>query len=248
MLRSARRRFPALGPRLVQLALASAPLLPLAPLRAQQQLVDRGSFTLYDRGTPIGEERFFIRSERGGSAGIRYLAGAELNLKVDGRTQRVSVGLEAMGPRARVRRYETEINGTEAETIVATVTRDRLRVDIRGPRGDEMKEFLVRDQAVVLDRHVAHLYFFAWKQLGGERSTPAQILMPRQRAQGFVTINDLGDERVRVNRRERQLRHITLVGEGGKTHHVWLDGDRVMLIEVPVDGFRAVRSEEQSTN
>ncbi len=230
------------------MALAPALVVPAAPLGAQQQLVDRGSFTLYVRGAPIGEERFAIRSERAGSAGIRYVAGAELNLKVNGRTQRVSVGLEAMGPRARVRRYEIEINGSEAETIVGTLARDRLRLDIRGPRGDEMKEFLVRERAVVLDQHVAHLYFFAWKQLGSERSTPAQILMPRQRAQGFVTINDLGDEMVRVQRRDLRLRHITLVGEGGKTHHIWLDGDRVMLIEVPMDGFRAVRSEEQSTN
>lgn len=230
------------------MALAPALLVPLAPLSAQQQVVDRGSFTLYVRGAPIGEERFAIRSERAGSEGIRYVAGAELNLKVNGRTQRVSVGLEAMGPRARVRRYETEINGSEAETIVGTLTRDRLRLDIRGPGGDEMKEFLVSERAVVLDRNVAHLYFFAWKQLGGERSTAAQILMPRQRAQGFVTINDLGDETVRVNRRDLRLRHITLVGAGDKTHHIWLDGDRVMLIEVPMDGFRAVRSEEPSTN
>lgn len=230
------------------MALLPVLLASAAPLSAQQQVVDRGSFTLYVRGAPIGEERFAIRSERAGSEGIRYLAGAELNLKVNGRTQRVSVGLEAMGPRARVRRYETEINGSEAETIVGTLARDRLRLDIRGPRGDEMKEFLVRERVVVLDQHVAHLYFFAWKQLGGERSTPAQVLMPRLRAHAIVTITDLGDETVRVQQRDLRLRHITLVAEGGKTHHIWLDGDRVMLVEVPVDGFRAVRSEEQSTN
>ncbi len=245
MLRSA--AFPALNPRLLCLAVAPALLLSVAPLRAQQ-IVDRGTFTLFVRGAPIGEERFVIRSERTGSTGVRYLAGAELNLKVDGRTQRVSVGLEAMGPRARVRRYETEINGSEAETIVGTLARDRWRLDIRSPRGDEMKEFLVRDRAVVLDRHVAHLYFFAWKQLDSERSTSAQILAPRDRAQAFVIISDVGEENVRVNRRERLLRHVTLVGEGGKTHHIWLDGDRVMLVEVPIDGFRAVRSEDQPTN
>ncbi len=239
--------FPAAGSRLLCLAVAPALLLSITPLRAQQ-VVDRGTFTLYVHGAPIGEERFLIRSERAGSSGVRYVAGAELDLKVDGRTQRISVGIEAMGPRARVRRYKTEINGSAAETIVGTVARDRLRLDVRSPRGDEMKEFLVRDRAVVLDRHVAHLYFFAWKQLGGERSTSAQILVPRDRAQTFVIISDVGEETVRVNRRERQLRHITLVGEGGKTHHIWLDGDRVMLVEVPIDGYRAVRSEDQPTN
>ncbi len=48
---------------------------------------------------------------------------------------------------------------------------------------------------------------------------------------------------VRINKHDLQLRHITIVDETGKTHHVWLDGDRVMKIELPADAFVAIRSD-----
>ncbi len=239
-IRRARPRLTAICPAL--LALIAAAVVRPAPA-AGQQLVDRGTFTLYLRGAPIGEERFIIREERVGSSDTRYLAGGELNLKVDGRTTRMSVGLEALGPLARPRRYEAEINGQEATKIVGTLRRDRMRLEMRSPTGDEMKELLVRGKAAILERYVAHLYYFAWRQLGGERSAQVQVIAPQERVQQLATINDLGSEVVRINQRDLQLRHISIVAETGKTHHVWLDGNRVMKIELPADAFVAIRSD-----
>ncbi len=135
-------------------ALAAAPR-PTAPV--QQQVFDSGTFTLFLNDARIGEERFVIREERAGTAGPIYRAGAELNLKLDGRTMRVSAALETVGARCRPRRYELQVNGPEVTSITGRLVRERMRLDIRSPRGDEMKEFLVRGQAAILERHIAHL-------------------------------------------------------------------------------------------
>jgi hypothetical protein len=220
----------------LSLTLAAAP--PASP-----ELLDNGTFTLYINGARIGEERFLIRRERAGSAGAVYRAGAELNLKLDGRTMRVSVGLEALGPQCRPVRYAAQINGSEATTIVGMLIRDRIRLDIRSPRGDEMKEFLVRGKLAVFDRYIAHQYFFASMLLGNEVTTEASVLVPQDGNQEAVTIVDRGEEPVTVGQAELQLRHIEIAMQDGSTHHVWMDGVRVMKVEIPGVQFLAIRSD-----
>ncbi|KPK79946.1 MAG: hypothetical protein AMS25_10905 [Gemmatimonas sp. SM23_52] len=209
----------------------------------QSQVVDGGTFTLYLNGGRIGEERFLIRGEPAGSAGPVYRAGAELNLKLDGRTMRVSVAVETIGARCRPRRYEIQINGPETITITGSLARERMRLDIRSAEGDEMKEFLVRGQAAILERHIAHHYFFAAKLLGNAASGELVLIVPSQRLQQRAVIEDRGTEGVRIGERELMLRHLAIVTETRTTHHVWLDGDRVMKVDVPEEGFLAVRSD-----
>ncbi len=205
-------------------------------------MVDNGTFTLYLEGARIGEERFIIRRERVGSAGFVFRAGAEINLKLDGSTMRVTVALETVGPSCRPLRYRAEVNGSAATTVVGTLSRDRIRLDVRSPRGDEMKEFLVPGAVALLDKYVAHHYFFANKLLADEPSVEVSIIVPRDRNQEAVRIVDQGVELVSIGSAELQLRHITIDSQSGATHHAWLDGDRVMKVEVPEQGFRAVRS------
>ncbi len=221
-------------------ALAAAPR-PTAPV--QQQVYDSGTFTLFLNDARIGEERFVIREERAGTAGPIYRAGAELNLKLDGRTMRVSVALETVGARCRPRRYELQVNGPEVTSITGRLVRERMRLDIRSPRGDEMKEFLVRGQAAILERHIAHLYFFASKVLGNAASGELVLIVPQHRLQQQATMENRGMETVRIGERELQLRHLAITSDTRTVHHIWLDGDRVMRVEVPEEGFLAVRSD-----
>lgn len=204
-------------------------------------MVDGGTFTLYLQGVRIGEERFVIRREQAAAAGSVYRAMAELNLKRGGRTQRIGVALEVLGDEYRPRRYEAEINGSEATTIVGVWVRDRIRLDVRSPAGDEMKEFLLRGRPAVLERQIAHHHYFVWKLLDGNPSVDATVLIPRDRRQTPVRIEDLGEEPVQIDAREMVLRHIAIVAETGQSHHVWLDGDRVIRVLVPHDEFEAVR-------
>lgn len=215
--------------------------------KAEPEVVDGGTFTLYLRGARIGEERFFIRKEEAGGGAPMYRAGAELLLKLDdGTTMRIGVALEALGSTGRPRRYEAEINGSEAKSIVGTLVRNRIRLDIRSPSGDEMTEFLLRGKAAILDKHIAHHHFFAWKLLGGNPSTEATVLIPREKAKLAATIEDVGLELVELAGAEIELRHITVTAEGRPPRHVWLDGDRVMKVEVPEEEFIAERSDTAS--
>jgi hypothetical protein len=156
---------------------------------------------------------------------------------------RVSVALEALGPRCRPLRYQAEINGSTATTIVGTLSRDRIRLDVRSPSGDEMKEFLVPGDVALLDKYVAHHYFFVGKLLAGASAVEASVIVPRDRNQEAVRIVDQGEEPVTIGSAELELRHITIVSQTGATHRVWLDGERVMKVEIPEYEFLAVRSD-----
>ncbi len=229
------------------LALALLLFVGTRPVPAGElEVLDSGSFTLFLRGARIGEERFVIRTEQAGSAGLLYRAGAELNLKIDGETMRVAVGLEVLGAGCHIRGYEAEVNGNRATSIVVALVRDRIRLNIRSPRGDEMTEFLHHDRTLILDTQIAHQHYFAWKLLGGNRSVQATVMVPRERQQYSARIEDRGAESVRLNDTDTELRHIAIITENRRTHHVWLDGDKIMKVEVPEDGFIAVRS--NSTN
>jgi hypothetical protein len=213
---------------------------------AEPEVVDAGTFTLYSQGARIGEERFVIRKEAAGGGDPIYRAGAELHLKLKGSTMRIGVALEALGSTCLPRRYEAEVNGNEAKSIVGTLVGDRIRLDVRSPSGDEMTEFLLRGKAAILDKYIAHHYFFAWKLLGGNPSTEATVLIPWEKAQLTATIEDLGPELVQLAGAEIELRHITVTAEGRPARHAWLDGERVMKVEVPEEEFTAERSDTAS--
>lgn len=213
------------------------------PTRATAPVIqDQGTFTLYLDGTRIGEERFIIRRESAAGSEPILIGLAELNLKLDGRTMRIRVALETAGEPSLPRRYEAEIDGSEMTRIVGTLLPDRVVLNVNSPEGEEMKQFLVRGKAAILERHIAHHYYFASKLLGDEPSIEISVIVPRDRAQHSMTIEDRGMEDVQIEDDYYRLRHLTMTDETGTVHHVWLDGDRVTRVEVPALGFTAVRS------
>ncbi len=205
-------------------------------------MIDSGNFTLFLQGVRIGEERFVIHSDRAGAAGPIFRARAELNLKLEGQTMRVNVALEALGTACRPLRYEVKIDGPEPMTVVTTFARDRMTHEFRTAAGYDREEALVRGKAVILDRNIAHHYFFAGRLADCEPSGVVNVIVPRDRNQERARIVDRGVDSQTVEGRELELRHLEIVSDSGKTRHVWLDGDRVMRIEVPDAGFMAVRS------
>ncbi len=217
---------------------------------AQSNVLDRGSFALYWKGARIGDERFVIREERVGTEGRLIRADAELNLKVDGRAMRMRAALEAQGENLAPRRYEADFSGPEATTIVGVLLGDRFRLDVRSPRGQELTQLLIRGRSAILDRHVthyfAHQYYFAAQLLGSAPSVEARLIVPSKRHQISVTIEDLGMESLEIGGRRLELRRLAITPAGEARHDVWLDGDRVIKVEVPEDEWIAVRSDLDS--
>jgi len=205
-------------------------------------VIDAGTFTLYVDGERVGEERFVIREDRGGDVGPIYRTGAQLNLKLENRTSRIKVAFEGIGSRCRLRRYEVEISGVAARTLVAEARGNRIGLRVRSPGGEEMKEFLTRGETTVLDLNIAHHYFFILKQLGSGNSATTYILNPRQRSLQQMTIADRGVESTGIAGRNVQLRHVTATAEDGTVHHVWTRDNKIMKVEVPALQFVAERS------
>lgn len=204
-------------------------------------VVDSGTLALSEKGVPIGEENFVIREDRGG-ADLLYRSASEANLKVNNQTMRVTVELEVAGPRSVPRRYRVEVDGTEPESIAARLLSDRLRLDIRSPSGDEMREFMAKGRLVILERYMAHQYFYLPKVLGDAKSVHVSVVVPRERKQVQGTLEDRGSETKTAMGREMTLRHVALALASGETHHVWLQGDSVMRVEIPGREFTAVRA------
>ena len=227
----------------VGLALATSVLSGLARGDEAARVVDQGTFTHLMRGTRIGEERFIISEERVGSGGSLFRAGAELNRKVDGETSRIRVALEVIGVDALPRRYEADINDSDASTIVAVLVRDRLRLNVRSSRGQEMRQFLVAGRAAILDSHIAHQYFFLTRLLGAEPTAEVTIFVPQEQQQIEVRVEDLGESEVVIDDRSYLLRHIAVSANEMATRHAWLDGDRVIRVEIPADEWTATRSD-----
>ena len=204
---------------------------------------DQGVFTLYLHGTRIGEERFVVRSEDDGTSEPLMIGVAELTMKLDGQTMRIRVALEAAGATPRPRRYEAEINGSELTRIVGTFPSDRAVLNVNSPAGEEMRQFLVRGKTAILDRHIAHHYYFASLQLGDQQSTEISVIVPRDRAQHTFIIEDRGIDSLTIEEGQLSVRHLAMTDEEGVVHHIWLDGEHLVRIEVPAVGFSAQRTD-----
>ncbi|UCF20597.1 MAG: hypothetical protein JSU87_04080 [Gemmatimonadota bacterium] len=205
-------------------------------------MIDSGNFTLFQGGVRIGEERFVIHSDRAGDAGPIFRARADLSLKLEGQTMRVNVALEALGTACRPRRYEAKVDGPDAMSVVTTFAGNRMTHEFRTSAGYEREEALVRGKAVILDRNIAHHYFFAGRLADCETSGVVNVIVPRDRYLEQARIVDRGVDSQTVEGRALELHHLEIISSSGTSRHVWLDGDRVIKIEVPEEGFMAVRS------
>lgn len=228
---------------IVGLVLGSSVLLGLTRGDEAARVVDQGTFTHLMGGTRIGEERFIIREERAGSGGSLFVAGAELNRKVDGEASRIRVALEVIGRYALPRRYEADINDSDASTIVAVLVRDRLRLNVSSSEGQDMRQFLVAGRAVILDSHIAHQYFFLTRLLGANPTAEVTVFVPQEQKQMKVKVEDQGESEVTIEGRSYLLRHLTVSASEMATHHAWLYGDRVIRVEIPDDEWLATRAD-----
>ncbi len=226
-----------------------APLLALTgilwPLFAgAQEIVDRGTFRLYRQGREIGQEEFLIRSERSGN-GPLIRAFASITLERDGATVQMNARLEASGPDVNPTGYQVETTDGNRQRIAGIVQRGRFMARILSSRGEQLKEYVVSEGALILDEDIAHHYYFlALRAARGIGRVP--IIVPQQNRQILAQVEVVGVENTDVAGRSRQLTHIILRPQGGAVRHIWADDRyRVMKIEVPQAGLTAIRTSEE---
>lgn len=230
--------------RTVLLILAVAAAWPAQPA-APQEVIDRGTFRLYRGDRAVGEERFVIRSERAGDQRVLKAIGS-VTLESDGATLQISAALEVSGPDLHPTGYQVETTDGGRSRIAGVVQRGRFLARIVSPRGEQLKEYVVSEGALILDQNLAHHhYFLTLRAARGIGRVP--IIVPQENRQILAQVEVRGVETTELWGRPQQLTHIVLRPQGEPARHIWADDRyRVMKVEIPERGFRAVRVEEES--
>lgn len=225
------------------LSLLSATLLAVpSPSPAQVSVVDEGTFTITRDGQRIGHETFTIR-KTAGPGGDVYVASAT----VDVDTQRLSPALRADDSFAPLA-YQLEVrSGDEVqERLKGLVGRGRFSAQVKTPRGESTKEYVVSDGALVLDDDVFHQYYFLAQRagrLGGAGGT-VPVVIPRRNTQVVMRVKLVGPDRVTIGGRAIAARHLVLAEPGGATRQIWVDdAGRVLKVSLDARGLTATRDE-----
>jgi hypothetical protein len=223
------------------LGLVSAVLLALpADMLAQASVVDEGTFTIYRATQRIGKETFTIRRVPG-PGGDAYVANATVDLD----DERLSPALRAdanFEPLA----YQLEVSqgSTVQERLKGIVGRGRFSAQVRTPKGESTKEYIVSDGALVLDDDVFHQYYFLAQRAEklGAAGGSVPVVIPRRNTQEVMRVRPGGQSKVTVGTAALDAREYVLTEPGGATRHIWVDAaGRVLKVSLDARGISAVR-------
>lgn len=228
-----------MGMRYFGLLSATLLVLPTAA-PAQVAVVDEGTFTITRGGTRIGQETFTIR-RTASPGGDVYVA----NATVDFDAQRISPALRADGAFSPLL-YQLEVkSGDEVqERLLGRVGRGRFSAQVKTPKGESTKEYVVSDDALVLDDDVFHQYYFLAqraRQLGASGGA-VPVVIPRSNRQVVMRVRPAADERLTVGGSALDARQLVLTEPAGATRRIWVDGQgRVLKVSLDGRGVVATR-------
>jgi hypothetical protein len=219
----------------LSLLLSAAALLLGRALPAQT--VDEGTFTLFRGQAQVGRESFAIRKSGGGSTPI-YTSTAT---SITG-SRRVTPALRTDSVGSPIA-YQVEIReGSKVEEkMSATLSRGRFSTRVTTPQGEATREFIVGENAVLLDDDLVHQYYFIAMRTPGRALL---VVVPRRGQQLASTLSDGGSEKLTIGDGEVVARHLVLSIPGASQHHLWVDRQgRLLKVRVDDRGMSAIRDE-----
>ncbi|HYW12107.1 MAG TPA: hypothetical protein VE871_09120 [Longimicrobium sp.] len=220
---------------LLHSTLAAATLL-AAPAAAQSG-GDQGTFTVFVEDRQVGTEEFTIVQNGSGD----LLATGRLRLGLPDGTLELDTRLRARGVGTDPVEYQATVGGSAPSRTIGTVGGGRFSAKIVTPSGEQLREYVASNGAVVLDQGVAHHYYFLAQRTHQGR---VPVIVPRENRQVIATVTSRGEERVRVGGTEATLFHLVVQPQGGDEHHVWVDAlNRVIRVEIPARAWRAERTQ-----
>lgn len=188
----------------------------------------------------VGTETFAIRRQ-----GREYMAVGRITVEAGaGSLRAVEMGLrcdEAFLPR----RYELRALEGPHTNVVASRSGNRLRLTTSTEEGERLTEFLAGPDVLLLERGVAHHYYFLFRRLSGRQAAPGvalETLVPTAGKQEPLRIRRVAADSVRVgDTGVPATRYDLLIGE--ESSSVWIgsaDG-RVLRVEDPGRRWSATR-------
>lgn len=213
-------------------ALAAGALASARPAAAQGAVVDQGSFARSVHGRPAGREEFVIHALPGG--GFR----ARATLVDGGRREATTLETTAAGLPLLYERERHE-GGALRERLAAQTTRGRLALRTTTARGDAAREYLLAEDAVLVDEAAAHQH---WWLVRADAPATRRLIEPGSGARVVVRIRELGREPLRLGDSTVTARRLALDGFPDGVHELWTDdAGRVLRLAVPGTGLVAVR-------
>jgi hypothetical protein len=223
------------------LLLAALPAALAGSLHAQTQTLDEGTFRILIDGTEVGMETFAIR-QNGSGADAVVIAHGRIVLDAGRGGQEVQANVQLAGGSLRPALYDVEVRGGEAQRINARVAGSRVSARISSPAGENMREYLVSEGAVLVDEGVAHHYYFLIRRAGTGATVP--VVVPRISRQVSTVVTSRGAEDVSIagGNAPATRYHVAPAGSAAEAH-VWADAQgRILRVEVPAKNFVAVRT------
>lgn len=224
------------------IGIASLALLTAGPAAAQTVTLDEGTFRLLVGGREVGTETFSIR-QNGSGADAVIIARGRVVLDSEPGARQLTSSLQLAGGTLRPAAYDVKLEGADARQIAGRVTGGRFSARIVSSAGENMREYLVSDGAVVIDEGIAHHYYFLARRLGGDASARVPIVIPQDSRQVIAEVTAGAQEAVTVGGGSAQGRRLTVRPGGSAERTVWVDGEgRVLRLEIPGSRFVAERS------
>jgi hypothetical protein len=219
-------------------------LLPAAAggsLHAQTQTLDEGTFRILVDDSEVGMETFAIRQSGSGADAV-VIANGRIVLDAGRGGQEVQSNVQLAGGSLRPALYDVEVRGGDAQRINARVAGSRVSARISSPAGENMREYLVSEGAVLVDEGVAHHYYFLVRRVTEGGTVP--VVVPRISRQVSTKVTRKGTEQVAVAGAQLSAtRYLVEPAGSAAAAHVWADAEgRILRVEVPARKMVAVRT------
>ena len=208
-------------------------------LGAQSVVVDQGTFSVSMGGEVIGREEFSIRRAGLGRTAAYFARGA-VTLSLDGESQELRPLLSTHAPDGAADAYQLKVTGIDASEVVLNLVGPRFVSNFRSAAGEEEREFSASPHTRIVERLVAHHYYFL-----GNVSEGAQVpvIEPSSRLVMNLVAGAWVDEELRLGPNPVDARKIVF-RDGEQERVVWFDlQGRVLRVEIPALRYVAERQD-----
>lgn len=227
---------------LALLAALTCILTTAASLPAQAGAGDAGTFRITVDGREVGTDTFTIRRSGAGTNAVTTATG-RVRLQLIGRAVDLVPDLQVAGFQNSLVRYSLR-PGPEGRgsRVTGSVSGGVFTAELATPTGEAMRQFLVADQAVLLDDWVAHHHHFLTQR---PREGEVAVVIPSRDRQVTGVLTNEGEQVIEVGGRAVSATRLALQldEEVGGARQIWTDQlNRVLRVDIPTLGYSAVRT------
>lgn len=208
-------------------------------LGAQSVVVDQGTFSVSVGGRVIGTEEFSIR-RAGLGPSAAFIASGAVKLSLEEGFQELRPLLSAHAPDGAADGYQVKVTGVDASEVVLNLVGPRFVSNFRSAAGEEEREFSASARTRIIERLVAHHYYFLANVSEGMQ---VPVIEPRSRAVMDLVAGPWVNESLRLGPNQVEARKVVF-RDGDQERIVWFDRQgRVLRVEIPALEYVAERQD-----